>query len=196
MTAVCRQIEEGESEFEIAGRMVGAMVSKGLDVPTCLVAVDDRAFEWRHFLPTNRRLDRYAALSICARDQGVVLSCTRLVHFGPLPEDLRLRIEAVCQIDAGLIAATRPGATSGQLFEVVRRAYARAGFPDEWRNHHQGGLAGYRGREWLATPDGKDVVAAGQLVGDPVFPGLSQFGLHLIGIPVKGLPKGGRSFGV
>jgi Xaa-Pro aminopeptidase len=162
----------GESEFEIAGRMVGAMVSRGLDVPTCLVAVDDRMIEWRHFLPTNRRLERYAALSVCARKDGLVISCTRLVHFGSLPEDLRLRVEAVLRVDAELIAATKPGATSGQLFEVARRAYADVGFPDEWRNHHQGGLAGYRGREWFATPDGKEVIAAGQLVAwNPTVPG-------------------------
>ena len=108
--------------------MVGAMVSRGLDVPTCLVAVDGRVFEWRHFLPTSRRLERYAALSVCARKDGLVLSCTRLVHFGPLPEDLGYRVEAVCRIDAELIAATKPGATAGQLFEVADALMLRSVF--------------------------------------------------------------------
>lgn len=172
MASVCHQLEMGESEFQIAGRIVGAMVGRGLDVPTCLVAVDGRTFQWRHFLPTHRRLERYAALSVCARKDGLVLSCTRLVHFGPLPEDLRLRVEAVCRVDAELIAATKSGTTSGQLFEVARHAYAEVGFPDEWRNHHQGGLAGYKGREWFATPEGTEVISAGQLVAwNPTVPG-------------------------
>lgn len=182
MAAVCQQLKKGESEFEIAGRMVGALVTRGLDVPTCLVAVDDRVFEWRHFLPTNRRLERYAALSVCARKDGLVLSCTRLVHFGPLPEDLRHRVEAVCRVDAELIAATKPGATSGQLFEVARRAYAEVGFPDEWRNHHQGGLAGYRGREWFATPGGNEQLVAGQIVAwNPTVPGAKVEDTILVG---------------
>ncbi len=172
MAAICSEIQPGESEFEIAARLVRGMLAREVDVPTCLIAVDDRVFQWRHFLPTNRRLERYAALSVCARKDGLVLSCTRLVHFGPLPEEIRRRVEAVCHVDAALIAATKPGATSGQLFEVARRAYAEVGFPDEWRNHHQGGLAGYRGREWLAAPDGKEVIEAGQLVAwNPTVPG-------------------------
>lgn len=182
MAAVCQQLRKGESELEIAGRMVGAMVSRGMDVPTCLVAVDDRVFEWRHFLPTSRRLERYAALSVCARKDGLVLSCTRLVHFGPVPEDLRLRLEAVRRIDAELIAATKPGATAGQLFEVARRAYAEVGFPDEWQNHHQGGLAGYRGREWFAAPEGKEIVEAGQIAAwNPTVPGAKSEDTILVG---------------
>ena len=36
--------------------------------------------------------------------------------------------------------------------DVLARAYAKQGFPEEWRRHHQGGLTGYRGREVFATP--------------------------------------------
>jgi hypothetical protein len=39
-----------------------------------------------------------------------------------------------------------------ELFDVLVDAYAAQGFPGEWRRHHQGGLAGYRGRELFATP--------------------------------------------
>jgi hypothetical protein len=41
--------------------------------------------------------------------------------------------------------------------------YARVGFADEWRLHHQGGPAGYEPREYLATPDSAEVVAEGQV---------------------------------
>jgi hypothetical protein len=43
--------------------------------------------------------------------------------------------------------------THGELFEVLADAYDRAGFPEEWRRHHQGGLTGYKGREVFAVPD-------------------------------------------
>ena len=51
-----------------------------------------------------------------------------------------------------MIAATRPGRTIGAVFAVGEKAYAEAGFPDEWRHHHQGGSTGYVGREVRATP--------------------------------------------
>jgi antitoxin VapB len=55
-------------------------------------------------------------------------------------------------VDAALMGATRPGATLGEIFAVCQKVYADAGFPDEWKLHHQGGLTGYQGRENRATP--------------------------------------------
>jgi Xaa-Pro aminopeptidase len=48
--------------------------------------------------------------------------------------------------------ATRPGRTLGEAFEDCTRFYAEAGFPDEWKLHHQGGSSGYGSREVIATP--------------------------------------------
>jgi hypothetical protein len=47
--------------------------------------------------------------------------------------------------------ATRQGRTLAQAFEDCRRFYAEAGFPEGWRDHHQGGMTGYASREVIAT---------------------------------------------
>ncbi|MCW2950211.1 MAG: peptidase family protein, partial [Thermoleophilia bacterium] len=39
--------------------------------------------------------------------------------------------------------------------------YAEHGFADEWRDHHQGGLAGYEPREAVAAPGSTVTLAAG-----------------------------------
>jgi len=49
--------------------------------------------------------------------------------------------------------ATRPGTTLGDAFALCRTFYAEAGFPDGWRDHHQGGTTGYASREIVATPE-------------------------------------------
>lgn len=183
LARVCREVQPGETEYEIAGRLTGSLVARGIEVPTCLVAADERLFQWRHFLPTERRLQRYVGLAVCGRKGGLVVSATRLVHFGAPPEEILRRWETVSRIDADLIAATRPGATSGELFEVARTAYAAAGFPEGWRDHHQGGLAGYRAREWFAVPGGADKVEIGQILAwNPSVAGAKSEDTLLVGL--------------
>ena len=54
------------------------------------------------------------------------------------------------QIDAAMIAATRPGRTLGQVFgDTTGRLCRRRVIPAEWQLHHQGGPAGYEPREYL-----------------------------------------------
>jgi antitoxin VapB len=75
---------------------------------------------------------------------------------------LRGKQEAVAQVDAAFIAASRPGARIADIFRKGVEAYAKVGYPDEWKLHHQGGLAGYEPREHVATPASSQVVKAGQ----------------------------------
>jgi antitoxin VapB len=75
---------------------------------------------------------------------------------------VRRKQEAVAQVDATFIAATRPGARLSDVFKRGMEAYAQVGYPDEWKLHHQGGLAGYEPRECVATLDSTEEVYAGQ----------------------------------
>jgi len=162
MDEAARAIRPGQTEHEIAAQLSSATERRGVQPVVNLIATDERIFAFRHPLPTARRLERYAMLVLCGRRWGLICSLTRLVHFGPLPDDLRRRAEAVARVDAALIAATRPGRTLGEVLRRGVAAYEAAGFPDEWHLHHQGGLAGYEPRERVATPQAEDVVAVGQ----------------------------------
>jgi Xaa-Pro dipeptidase len=117
-----------------------------------LAGGETRAPVHRHPLPTEERLGRFALLACTAERDGLHVSLTRVVSFGPAPEELRERIWAAAQVDGAVLAASRPGATIGALFDVLVETYARLGLRDEWRLHHQGGLTGYAGREVFATP--------------------------------------------
>jgi Xaa-Pro aminopeptidase len=162
MDHAARAVRPGQTEYQIAGLLAREAESRGMQAIVNLIATDERIFAFRHPLPTAKKLDRYAMLVLCGRRWGLVCSVTRLVHFGPLPEELRRKAEAVARVDATFIAATRPGHTLGQIFRRATEAYAATGFPDEWQLHHQGGPAGYEPREYLATPDSADVVSVGQ----------------------------------
>jgi antitoxin VapB len=103
------------------------------------------------------RLGRHALLAVTAERDGLHVSMTRLVSFGRAPTNLARLLAAAAKVDAGMLLASRPGATLGDVFGVAAGAYEAQGFPGEWRRHHQGGLTGYRGREVFATP-GSEVV--------------------------------------
>jgi antitoxin VapB len=155
-------VRPGQAEQEIAACLGDETQRRGAQPIVNLIAVDERVVKYRHPLPTDKTLERYALLVLCGRWRGLVCSISRLVHFGPLPDALRRKAEAVAAVDAAYHAATRPGATLGEIIQRGQRVYAETGFAEEWRFHHQGGAAGYEPREVLGTPDSKDVVAVGQ----------------------------------
>jgi Xaa-Pro aminopeptidase len=160
--AAARRAEPGRTEDDLA-----AMVSHGLRQRGCLpwvllVAADERIEKHRHPLPTARRVERCFMLVIGAERGGLVAAYSRLAHFGKVPADLARRHEAVCTVDAALIAATRPGAALGDIFSEAQAAYAAVGFPDEWRMHHQGGSTGYLPREVKAAPGEQTAALADQ----------------------------------
>lgn len=152
MQRTIHRISPGMSEAEAAAAL--SYETRGFNISPIVVlsAADERIYNVRHPVPTDKVIDRYAMLVLCGRKYGLVCSVTRLVHFGALPDDLRRKMDACAEIDAAMIAASQPGVTLSEVFRVTQEAYARTGFDGEWKLHHQGGVAGYMSREVLATP--------------------------------------------
>ena len=162
MDAAIRQVRPGQNEYEIAALLAGEAQARGAQPIVNLIATDRRIFSFRHPLPVDKIMERYGMLVLCGRKWGLVCSITRLVHFGPLPEELQRKQEACAGVDATFIAATRPGARLGDVFSRAVAAYAETGYPDEWKLHHQGGSASYEPREHVATAASDEVVYEGQ----------------------------------
>ena len=163
MDSAIRAVRPGMTEHQIAGMLAHEVVRRGIQPIVNLIAVDERVARFRHPLPTDQQLKAYAMLVLCGRLSGLVCSVTRLVHFGRLPDELRRRADAVARVDAQFILASRPGQRLRDVMNKGLDAYRGVGFPDEWKLHHQGGLAGYAPREIVATPTSEDVVAVGQV---------------------------------
>jgi hypothetical protein len=165
MQTVMHGVARGASEHEVAADLGASLRRRGILLPVCLVAADERIARFRHPIPTDKRVERVLMAAICAQRQGLIVSLTRLVHFGALDADLRRRHDAVVRVDAALHAATIVGAGFGDVLAAGLRVYAETGFADEWTKHHQGGPMGYAARDFKATPGEARVVEASQLVG-------------------------------
>ncbi|MGH2800112.1 MAG: M24 family metallopeptidase, partial [Thermoleophilaceae bacterium] len=103
--------------------------------------------------PTGGRLERRAMLVASAQRGGLYANLTRIAWLDE-PDPETARRQAACDeiLARTRDEATRPGRSLTDAFDDVRRLYAEAGFPDEWRLHHQGGITGYASREVIATP--------------------------------------------
>jgi antitoxin VapB len=155
---VVKHLEPGVTEQEISGMTASQLIQKAILPSVLLMAVDDRILKYKHALPRGGRLERFGMVNLCARKWGLVISMTRFVHFGPMPQSLSEGFEAAAKVNAALLHGTRAGATSAQLYAIAKNAYAAAGMPGEELLHHQGGATGYAEREWVATPNGTEIV--------------------------------------
>lgn len=149
---VCRELEPGLSEHEVAGRLFAALTPHGVRVPVYLVAADERLQTRRHPIVTDEVMNRRVMVVVCAERGGLWVNLTRLVNFVPITDDLRDRHRACCEVDATANAVTRPGRRLAEIFAEIQGEYERQGYAEEWRLHHQGGSTGYNGRDVFATP--------------------------------------------
>jgi Xaa-Pro dipeptidase len=152
------EVEPGMSEYDMEALTAENLQRRGILPSVALYAVDDRIYKYKHAVPRGKRLQNYGMLNLCSRKWGLAISITRFIHFGNLPAELGERFEASAQINAALLDATREGATSAQLFQAAKDAYAAQGFAGDEQLHHQGGPTGYGEREWVATPNGTETV--------------------------------------
>jgi len=154
--AACREFSVETTERAAAAALTGRLADAGVRAPVVLVGGAERAIRHRHFTPTDAEIGAYALVSVTASRDGLFASLTRTVRFNA-PDWYDERWRASAHVASTALTATRSvgraGGTAGDVFSRIRDAYAETGFHGEWRNHHQGGAAGFDSREWVATPE-------------------------------------------
>jgi hypothetical protein len=162
LTRILHAAGPATTELELAAQLSAAIVRTGSEPLVVLVGGASRT-RVRHPLPTTAAVGRRALVVACARRHGLIVNVSRSVAFAPLSaaeEDAQQRILAV---EAAYLDALEPGRTLAEVFGAGCAAYGRNGFDtDEWRRHHQGGVAGYAGRDPRATSSTDDSIVLGQ----------------------------------
>ena len=162
LTRVLSRARPQHRELDLAATVSAEIVRLGAEPLVVLVGGAPRSGV-RHPLPTAAVLGRRALVVVCARRHGLIVNLSRRVAFAPLTaaeEDTHRRILGV---ESAYLDALVPGVTLAEVFAAGCAAYAAYGFEaDEWRRHHQGGVAGYGGRDPRATAATDDPVVAGQ----------------------------------
>jgi Xaa-Pro dipeptidase len=160
----CREITPGMTEHQIASLLGAKAMAKGIEPSARLVGVDERARKYRHPIPTETELVKYALIVLLGQRGGLYVNCTRLVHFGPVADDLKRNFDAMCQVDATYILNSKVDVPYKKILAAGIAAYNANGYPDEWKNFTQGGVIGYRSREFVVTPETPDKVQNNQAI--------------------------------
>jgi Xaa-Pro aminopeptidase len=173
MTDVLSSARPETTEFELVSALAARIVAAGAE-PLVLLCNGSSRSGFRHPLATHSPLGRRAMAVVCARRDGMVANVTRWIRFdgGTVEErDAEARMAAV---EADIFDATVPDARLDRIFAEIKAAYARHGFgPEQWEQHHQGGPAGYAGRDPRVTAAATDVVVLNQaFTWNPSGPGV------------------------
>ncbi|MCS5734337.1 M24 family metallopeptidase [Herbiconiux daphne] len=184
--ALCAEVASGLTDVALessprtleraaAAALSAALVERGIDPLVVLVAGAGRE-RLRHPLPTAAPLGAQAMFVVCGRRNGLIANATRWVQWGAAAGGVGPSTAAalrILEVEAAFFDATRPGARLGDVFASGTAAYAAAGFDaGEWRRHHQGGAAGYVGRDPRVTADVDDLVQRNQAFAwNPSAPG-------------------------
>ncbi|MWB99835.1 M24 family metallopeptidase, partial [Agromyces seonyuensis] len=172
LTDVAHGVRPDDAERAVAARLAAGLAARGADPLVVLVAGADR-LPHRHPLPGPGRIGRRAMLVVCARRHGLIANVTRWLRFGPATAEELAAEQGILAVEAAFFDATRPGRPLEDVFAEAIGGYGAHGFdPEEWRRHHQGGAAGYVGRDPRALPGVTDLVQAGQAFAwNPTAPG-------------------------
>jgi len=158
------ELKPGMTEYEIQGVIGGKLMAQGIYPVVLLVGTDERIFNFRHPMPTEKKLEKYCMVVICAQRWGLILSMTRLVHFGTIPDAIVTRYDALHSVDMAYITASSVGASMKDVFHAGAAEYEKHGFKGEELKHYQGGTGGYLTREQGLHPQSEYVIQEGDVI--------------------------------
>lgn len=151
----------GDTETDAVVAMVETVARHGGRAPVILAAADERIGRYRHPLPAGAQVRRRLMVVLVVECWGLHAAITRIRELEPPGVELARRNEAASIVLEAMRAATRPGATLGEVLAAAQEAYRQTGFPAEWQLHHQGGSIGYRSRERIAVPGDPTAIEPG-----------------------------------
>ncbi len=179
MSETMRQARPDWTEFQLAGAGAHALWRRGIHPALVLVAGARRLPAWRHPIPSSDPVGERAMLVFCARRHGLYANLTRFVTFGEVPLDDQ---RALMEVEATGLAAVQPGMSLSSVYHALGAAYKHADREAAIREHHQGGITGYRAREIVASPSTATLLEEGMAFAfNPSFAGVKIEDTFLLG---------------
>lgn len=162
LTNLAYEIIPGMTEKEIEAGLIQEFASLNIECDVLLVGSDERISRYRHPNPSDKAVNSYVMLHPVIRKWGLHCNVTRLVHFGEIPEEIKEKYEAACQIQAAASAMCQEGVLFSDIYRTQKRLYKQFGYEDDWEMHYHGGITGYMVSDPFVCMDEKSLVQENQ----------------------------------
>jgi antitoxin VapB len=141
-------------DHELAASVVRHLEVYGADAVCLIVGGDERLRRFRHPIMCGDVPRESVMIVVVARALGLHVALTRLAS---VHDEVTRELMEKCEIvDEHVRAATRVGATWGEVYTALAQGYRTVGQPDAWREHFQGGPIGYGQREFELSPESQE----------------------------------------
>lgn len=155
-------VKPGMTEYEITGGLCNALWKYDIDPVLFLVSADERAYRYRHGIPTGNVLKEHLIISVNGRYKGLITTTTRMVHFGKKDDQLVRQFDDTCEIEARSIASIRIDTDDISGYYACKKAYEDLGYANMWPLHGQGGSQGYNNRDYMLTESSHGITQVNQ----------------------------------
>jgi len=160
---ICRQIQPGMTNRSIAAMLSDAFLRHTIRAALLEVDLDARVLGDDGKPRSDvSKVDRQAAVSVCAERWGLNVALTRIVQIGSATKDTQEQLKAAARVNAGFWARTLPGASLISIFEGAIADYGEVDYAQEWLKHNPGGVIGYEAPGWPADPSSAQAVRTPQ----------------------------------
>jgi Xaa-Pro dipeptidase len=137
-------IRPGMSESDVEMLLRHEYARNGIDVCVMIIGSDERISKYRHCTPTGKKIEKMVMMAPAVQKWGLTVPLTRMICFeNRIPGDIEDKYDAVCAIEAETMSRCFPGSSFTGIFERQKVVFSERGYPEEWRNHFQGGITGY-----------------------------------------------------
>lgn len=160
---ICMDAKPGQTEEEISYLVKANCLKQGISPDCVLVGSDERITQYRHPMPTNKKIEHSLMVVLGGARSGLNVSITRMVYFGGIPADIADKYRKNQEIFASMQMMMRDGMSGKEYFGMLQELYNGAGYEDEWKKHHQGGPTGYACREIIIAPETDYVLREGHV---------------------------------
>ena len=143
MLRAAEQLRPGMTELEAAAILSGELERAGVLPLVILVGSDERIAKYRHPLPSAKQIKSCLMLHAAGTRNGQCAAVSRMLCFGPVPEQLRVDYEYLNQMQAMAFSRLRPGERHGSILEDRMRFLQHLGRADEYEKHFPGADIGY-----------------------------------------------------
>jgi hypothetical protein len=120
--------------------------------PDCITLTGELPGAAGYPIPSEKRLKNHALIVLLGQKMGLYVNLSRVVYFGTPPSELRKIHHSACQVNAVYLLNSKPGTYYSEIFNQGISTYASLGYEGEWKKFTQGGVIGYKAREFVITP--------------------------------------------